>query len=83
MEVTSGGAAHLPGASATFAAAATAAKQKGEKINGKGIRKVSRKMKIRKVKKLERGENLVDRAAAKQARDANKLERRLRAKALW
>ena len=28
-----------------------------------GIRKVTRKMKIRKLKKLERGENLVDRAA--------------------
>eukprot|EP00316_Scyphosphaera_apsteinii_P007219 CAMPEP_0119298876 /NCGR_PEP_ID=MMETSP1333-20130426/1008_1 /TAXON_ID=418940 /ORGANISM="Scyphosphaera apsteinii, Strain RCC1455" /LENGTH=80 /DNA_ID=CAMNT_0007300095 /DNA_START=221 /DNA_END=463 /DNA_ORIENTATION=+ len=49
----------------------------------KRIAKLTRKQKVRKSKKLEKGEAIVDRAASKQARDALKQERKLRAKGLW
>ena len=49
----------------------------------KRIAKLSRKQKLRKAAKKERGEATLDRTAYKQARDAHKIEQRLRAKDLW
>mmetsp|Transcript_39293 Transcript_39293/g.86374 ORF Transcript_39293/g.86374 Transcript_39293/m.86374 type:complete len:104 (-) Transcript_39293:372-683(-) len=49
----------------------------------KRMAKLSRKQKIRKSLKAERGEALLDRAATKKAITMKKLDRVLRAKALW
>tara|TARA_B110001452_G_scaffold266441_1_gene273325 strand:- start:1044 stop:1337 length:294 start_codon:yes stop_codon:yes gene_type:complete len=49
----------------------------------KSLLKLSKKQKIRKLKKQERGEGTVDRVAAKGVRDAKKINRRLNAKTLW
>lgn len=45
--------------------------------------KMTRKQKIRKVQKQERGASSADRRAVKAERDVLKAERRLRAKTLW
>ena len=49
----------------------------------KSIVKLSRKQKQRRMKKMERGEHTIDRATAKKKRDGSRLEKKLRAKALW
>ena len=55
----------------------TVSKKKREKL------KLSRKQKIRKDKRIARGEALLDRRSKKQERDARKLDQKLAAKALW
>lgn len=60
-----------------------AAAPEKKKSMRKSLLKLSRKQKIRKQKKQERGEGIVDRVAAKGVRDAKKLNRRLSAKTLW
>mmetsp|Transcript_8004 Transcript_8004/g.25690 ORF Transcript_8004/g.25690 Transcript_8004/m.25690 type:complete len:93 (+) Transcript_8004:76-354(+) len=49
----------------------------------KAAQKLTRKQKLRKAKKQERGAANADRREIKAEHDAHKAERRLRAKALW
>ena len=51
--------------------------------NSSRIIKLSRKQKLRKDKRKERGEALVDQRDKKAQRDAKRLDQRLTAKALW
>ena len=47
------------------------------------ITKLSRKQKLRKALKQERGEATVDKASKKQTRDQKKLAKRVKARSLW
>jgi hypothetical protein len=52
-------------------------------VKKKRLVKLTRKQKLRKSKKLERGEALVDQRSKKIEKDARRLDKRLAAKAMW